>query len=229
MTPNAAPATRPTCHDRPPRRAAGRLRGLHRRDLGARAAVSGAAVARAGAARRARRETARAHGHASSASAASRARPSATAGSRRWARWRRRLAHEVRNPLGAMELFVGMLAEEVADRPDGAPPHGAGGERHRRPEPSRHQHPRLHAAARAEARAGRPRRARRRRAPRERTGARPRHPDRTCRARPARAVALDRGLVLQTLLNLVRNAGEAMAGEGIAARSPSSRRSAGCA
>src|SRR5204863_7864913 len=27
------------------------------------------------------------------------------------------LAHEVRNPLGAMELFVGMLDEEVADRP----------------------------------------------------------------------------------------------------------------
>jgi signal transduction histidine kinase len=27
------------------------------------------------------------------------------------------LAHEVRNPLGAMELFAGMLAEEIADRP----------------------------------------------------------------------------------------------------------------
>lgn len=123
------------------------------------------------------------------------------------------LAHEVRNPLGAMELFTGMLAEEVADRP--AARRLAGQitsciadlnhlvtnilDYTRLPEPRRASvdldalitdallacGPALGAGVGIE-RGGV-------------AGA-------TC--------ALDRGLVLQTLTNLFRNAGEAMAGAG---------------
>ncbi len=123
------------------------------------------------------------------------------------------LAHEVRNPLGAMELFTGMLAEEVADRPQahrlaGQIASGIADLNHlvtnildytRLPEPRRTtvaldaliddallaSAPALGAGVRVERRGV--------------AGA---------------ACALDRGLVLQTLLNLIRNAGEAMAGEG---------------
>ncbi len=123
------------------------------------------------------------------------------------------LAHEVRNPLGAMELFVGMLAEEVADRPEAVRlteqvASGIADLNHlvtnildytRLPEPRRAavdldvlvddalvaSSPALGAGIRI-----------------ERHGA------------GGASCALDRGLVLQTLLNLFRNAGEAMAGEG---------------
>jgi signal transduction histidine kinase len=123
------------------------------------------------------------------------------------------LAHEVRNPLGAMELFVGMLDEEVADRPSARRLTGQIGsciadlnhfvtnilDYTRLPEPTRTLvdldalvddallagAPALGAGVRVERRGT--------------AGA-------TC--------ALDRGLLLQTLLNLVRNAGEAMNGSG---------------
>ncbi|MCC6764883.1 MAG: hypothetical protein IT293_09490 [Deltaproteobacteria bacterium] len=123
------------------------------------------------------------------------------------------LAHEVRNPLGAMELFTGMLAEEVADRPAAERLTGQIAsciadlnhlvsnilDYTRLPEPRRASveldglvddallasGPSLGSAVRVERRGA--------------VGA-------TC--------ALDRGLVLQTLSNLFRNAGEAMAGEG---------------
>ena len=123
------------------------------------------------------------------------------------------LAHEVRNPLGAMELFVGMLGEEVADRPTARRLVGqvAGGiadlnhlvsnilDYTRLPEPRRAtvdletvidealaaSAPALGADVRVERR----------------------------RARDARC-AVDRGLLLQTLLNLFRNAAEAMQGGG---------------
>jgi signal transduction histidine kinase len=123
------------------------------------------------------------------------------------------LAHEVRNPLGAMELFVGMLEEEVADRPaakrlTAQVADGIADLNHlvtnildytRLPEPKRTvvdldalidealvaSAPALGAGIRIE---------------------RGRAPGASC--------GLDRGLVMQTLLNLIRNAGEAMAGVG---------------
>lgn len=123
------------------------------------------------------------------------------------------LAHEVRNPLGAMELCVGMLAEEVADRPTAARlatqvASGIADLNHlvsnildytRLPEPRRTaveldalvddallaSMPALGSGIRIERRGV--------------AGA---------------SCGLDRGLVLQTLMNLFRNAGEAMAGEG---------------
>lgn len=123
------------------------------------------------------------------------------------------LAHEVRNPLGAMELFVGMLDEEVADRPSARRLTTQIGsciadlnhfvtnilDYTRLPEPKRTLvdldalvddallagAPALGAGVRIERRGA--------------TGA---------------SCALDRGLLLQTLLNLVRNAGEAMDGSG---------------
>ena len=124
------------------------------------------------------------------------------------------LAHEVRNPLGAMELFVGMLEEEVADRPaarrlTAQVADGIADLNHlvtnildytRLPEPKRTavdldaliddallaSAPALESGIRIE---------------------RGRSPGAVC--------AVDRGLLMQTLLNLFRNAGEAMAGEGI--------------
>ena len=123
------------------------------------------------------------------------------------------LAHEVRNPLGAMELFTGMLAEEVGDRPAACRLAGqiAGCiadlnhlvtnilDYTRLPEPRRAlvdldeliddalagSGPALGAGIRV-----------------ERTGVH------------GASCALDRGLLLQTLLNLFRNAGEAMEGQG---------------
>jgi signal transduction histidine kinase len=123
------------------------------------------------------------------------------------------LAHEVRNPLGAMELFVGMLDEEVADRPaarrlTAQVADGIADLNHlvtnildytRLPEPKRTtvdvdaliddavvaSTPALGTGVRIE----------RRRA----SGV---------------MCAIDRGLLMQTMLNLLRNAGEAMAGEG---------------
>ena len=123
------------------------------------------------------------------------------------------LAHEVRNPLGAMELFVGMLDEEVADRPTARRlvTQIAGGiadlnhlvtnilDYTRLPDPKRATldletvvEEALDASLPA---LGEGIRVERRRAA-----------DTTC--------AVDRGLVLQALLNLFRNAGEAMQGEG---------------
>jgi signal transduction histidine kinase len=123
------------------------------------------------------------------------------------------LAHEVRNPLGAMELFVGMLGEEVADRPEAVrlTEQVAGGiadlnhlvtnilDYTRLPEPRRTAvdldalvDDALTASAPALGPGIRV----------ARSGA------------VGAACGLDRGLVLQTLLNLFRNAGEAMAGEG---------------
>jgi signal transduction histidine kinase len=124
------------------------------------------------------------------------------------------LAHEVRNPLGAMELFVGMLEEEVADRPaarrlTAQVADGIADLNHlvtnildytRLPEPKRTavdldaliddallaSAPALESGIRIE---------------------RGRSPGAVC--------AVDRGLLMQTLLNLFRNAGEAMAGQGI--------------
>jgi len=123
------------------------------------------------------------------------------------------LAHEVRNPLGAMELFVGMLAEEVADRPTARRltaqvADGIADLNHlvtnildytRLPEPKRTAvdldalideallaaAPALGPGIRIERGSG-----------------------------PGASCAIDRGLLMQTLLNLLRNAGEAMAGEG---------------
>jgi signal transduction histidine kinase len=123
------------------------------------------------------------------------------------------LAHEVRNPLGAMELFTGMLAEEVADRPAARRLTGQIAsciadlnhlvtnilDYTRLPDPKRTvvdldalvdealvaSAPALGPGIRI-----------------ERGGA------------SGASCALDRGLVLQTLLNLFRNAGEAMADEG---------------
>jgi signal transduction histidine kinase len=123
------------------------------------------------------------------------------------------LAHEVRNPLGAMELFVGMLDDEVADRPAARRlvaqvADGIADLNHlvinildytRLPEPKRAimdldalideallaSAPALGAGVRIE---------------------RQRAVDTSC--------AVDRGLLLQTLLNLFRNAGEAMQGGG---------------
>jgi signal transduction histidine kinase len=123
------------------------------------------------------------------------------------------LAHEVRNPLGAMELFVGMLEEEVADRPEARRllAQVAGGiadlnhlvtnilDYTRLPDPKRAtveldgliddaltaSTPALGPGITVE------------------------------RRRAAEAdCAVDRGLLLQTLLNLFRNAGEAMQGAG---------------
>ena len=123
------------------------------------------------------------------------------------------LAHEVRNPLGAMELFVGLLDEEVADRPaarrlTAQVASGIADLNHlvtnildytRLPEPRRTTvdvDELIDDALLASAPA---------------LGER-------VRIDRGDAVevecALDRGLVLQTLLNLFRNAGEAMAGEG---------------
>ena len=123
------------------------------------------------------------------------------------------LAHEVRNPLGALELFTGMLAEEVGDRPEAVRLTGqiAGSiadlnhlvtnilDYTRLPEPRRAlvdldeliddallaSSPALGSGIRV-----------------ERTGV------------SGASCALDRGLVIQTLLNLFRNAGEAMNGQG---------------
>jgi len=123
------------------------------------------------------------------------------------------LAHEVRNPLGAMELFARLLADEVRDRPAAARLVGrvlAGIadldhlvsnilDYTRLPEPRRvpvdldalldevlaTAGPSLGAGVRVE---------------------RTRVAGRVCSA--------DRGLLQQALLNLVRNAGEAMGGEG---------------
>jgi signal transduction histidine kinase len=123
------------------------------------------------------------------------------------------LAHEVRNPLGAMELFVGMLDEEVADRPaarrlTAQVAEGIADLNHlvsnildytRLPDPKRTavdldaliddalaaSAPALGAGIRI-----------------ERGGT------------EGASCALDRGLLIQTLLNLFRNAGEAMAGHG---------------
>lgn len=123
------------------------------------------------------------------------------------------LAHEVRNPLGAMELFTGMLAEEVGDRPEARRlADQIGGciadlnhlvtnilDYTRLPEPRRTlvdlddlvedalaaSVPSLGAGVHI-----------------ERSGV------------AGASCALDRGLVMQTLLNLFRNAGEAMGGEG---------------
>jgi signal transduction histidine kinase len=123
------------------------------------------------------------------------------------------LAHEVRNPLGAMELFVGMLEEEVADRPTARRltaqvADGIADLNHlvsnildytRLPEPKRTvvdldalideallvAAPALGSGIRIERGSG-----------------------------PGASCAVDRGLLMQTLLNLLRNAGEAMAGEG---------------
>lgn len=123
------------------------------------------------------------------------------------------LAHEVRNPLGAMELFTGMLAEEVGDRPEACRLAGqiAGCiadlnhlvtnilDYTRLPEPRRAlveldeliddalagSGPALGPGIRV-----------------ERAGVH------------GASCALDRGLLLQTLLNLFRNAGEAMEGQG---------------
>jgi len=123
------------------------------------------------------------------------------------------LAHEVRNPLGAMELFVGMLAEEVADRPVALRlteqvASGIADLNHlvtnildytRLPEPRRAPvdlDALIDDALLASAPALGP-------------GIRIRRSGTT-----GASCGLDRGLVLQTLLNLVRNAGEAMAGEG---------------
>ncbi len=123
------------------------------------------------------------------------------------------LAHEVRNPLGAMELFVGLLAEEVGDRPAARRlvaqvasgitdlNHLVGNilDYTRLPEPKRASldlETVIDEALTASAPAlGDGVRIERRRAA-----------DTTC--------AVDRGLLLQALLNLFRNAGEAMQGEG---------------
>ena len=123
------------------------------------------------------------------------------------------LAHEVRNPLGAMELFIKLLAEEVADRPSACRlaaqvADGIADLNHlvtnildytRLPEP------RLVATeldalvdeALATTLATAPRlRSERRRA-------------------PGTVWPVDRGLLGQALVNLFRNAAEAMAGEGV--------------
>lgn len=123
------------------------------------------------------------------------------------------LAHEVRNPLGAMELFTGMLAEEIADRPDAARLAGQIAscitdlnhlvtnilDYTRLPDPKRTVvdldalvDDALLASACALGTGVRVERAG--------TG--------------GASCALDRGLVLQTLQNLFRNAGEAMGGAG---------------
>ncbi len=123
------------------------------------------------------------------------------------------LAHEVRNPLGAMELFVGLLEEEVADRPaalrlTAQVASGIADLNHlvtnildytRLPEPRRTavdidelvddallgSAPALGEGVRIE------------------------------RGEAVQVeCALDRGLLIQTLLNLFRNAGDAMAGQG---------------
>ncbi len=123
------------------------------------------------------------------------------------------LAHEVRNPLGAMELFAGMLAEEVADRPTALrlTAQIAGGiadlnhlvtnilDYTRLPEP-KWTTVDLDALIDDVLLAGAP--ALGAEIVVERQGTR------------GFACALDRGLLMQTLLNLVRNAGEAMAGTG---------------
>ena len=123
------------------------------------------------------------------------------------------LAHEVRNPLGAMELFVGMLTEEVADRPAARrlAEHVAVGiadlnhlvtnilDYTRLPEPKRTAVDLDGLLDEALAASG----------PLLGPGiavVRQRVPGAIC--------AVDRGLLLQTLLNLFRNAGEAMEGEG---------------
>ncbi len=124
------------------------------------------------------------------------------------------LAHEVRNPLGAMELFVGLLADEIADRPAARrlAAQIAGGvadlnhlvtnilDYTRLPEPKR-------AAVELDAvideallAAG----------PALGTGVRVER-----RAAPGCIAHVDRGLLLQALLNLFRNAGEAMQGDGV--------------
>ncbi len=123
------------------------------------------------------------------------------------------LAHEVRNPLGAMELFAGMLAEEVADRPAAARltaqiTSGIADLNHlvtnildytRLPDPKRATvdlDGLVDDALAASAPALGPG-----------IG--------ITRGGTARvSCLLDRGLVIQALLNLFRNAGEAMAGEG---------------
>lgn len=123
------------------------------------------------------------------------------------------LAHEVRNPLGAMELFVGMLGEEVADRPSARRLTGQIGsciadlnhfvtnilDYTRLPEPKRTLVD-LDALVDDALLAG---------APALGPGVRVER-----RGAPGASCALDRGLLLQTLLNLVRNAGEAMDGKG---------------
>jgi signal transduction histidine kinase len=124
------------------------------------------------------------------------------------------LAHEVRNPLGAMELHVKLLLEEIADRPDARRlgeqvADGVANLNHlvtnildytRLPEPQLATcdldellDEALLTAAPA---LGPAVRVKRRRA-------------------PGLAWAVDRGLLTQALLNLLRNAGEAMAGEGV--------------
>jgi len=124
------------------------------------------------------------------------------------------LAHEVRNPLGAMELFTGLLADEVADRPAARrlTEQIAGGiadlnhlvtnilDYTRLPDPKRTVQDldalvdeALQSAAPAlgaDVRVAR-------------------------RPAPGTSCAVDRGLVMQTLLNLFRNAGEAMQGSGV--------------
>jgi signal transduction histidine kinase len=123
------------------------------------------------------------------------------------------LAHEVRNPLGAMELFVGMLDEEVADRPAARRlvAQVAGGiadlnhlvtnilDYTRLPEPKR-------AAIDLDALIDEALLAS---APALGPGIRVERG-----AAPGTTCAVDRGLLLQTLLNLFRNAAEAMQGEG---------------
>lgn len=123
------------------------------------------------------------------------------------------LAHEVRNPLGAMELFVGMLGEEVADRPAALRLTAQVAscivdlnhlvtnilDYTRLPEPKRalvDLDALVDDALAASAAALGP-------------GIRIER-----RGTAGASCGLDRGLVLQTLLNLVRNAGEAMAGTG---------------
>lgn len=123
------------------------------------------------------------------------------------------LAHEVRNPLGAMELFVGMLDEEVADRPSARRLTGQIAsciadlnhfvtnilDYTRLPEPKRTLVD-LDALVDDALLAG---------APALGAGVRIER-----RGAPGASCGLDRGLLLQTLLNLVRNAGEAMDGNG---------------
>ena len=65
------------------------------------------------------------------------------------------IAHEVRNPLGALDLFAGLLAEELAGPPAGAA-RRAHPERARRALQGGRGVPRLRARAAAPARAGRP-------------------------------------------------------------------------
>lgn len=123
------------------------------------------------------------------------------------------LAHEVRNPLGAMELFLGLLDEEVADRPTALRltsqlASGIADLNHlvtnildytRLPEPRRTAVDVDELIDDAL------------------LGSAPALGDGIVIAR-GEAVevecALDRGLLMQTLLNLFRNAGEAMAGTG---------------